>query len=191
MANDVTQVTAGAPKVGGALYVAPIGTTLPTSATEKLDSAFVSLGYISEDGLTNENSPETETVKAWGGTTVLVTQTEKTDTFSYTLLEALDVNVLKAVYGDDNVTGTLETGIHVKATTAQLDSHAYVVDMILRNNALKRIVIAQADLSELGEIVYKTDEAVGYEITITALPDENGVTHEEFISKAVSSSDSE
>lgn len=184
MANDVNKVTVGNPKVGGALYVAPVGSTLPTNATDELDGAFVPLGFISEDGLTNENSPETDTIKAWGGTTVLVTQTEKTDTFSYTLLEALDVNVLKAVYGDDNVTGTLETGIHVKATTEQLDSHAYVVDMIMKNNALKRIVIAQADLSELGEIVYKSDEAVGYEITITALPDENGKTHDEYIAKA-------
>lgn len=181
MSTNVKNVSAGAPKVGGALSVAPVGTTLPTSATEELDAAFVSLGFISEDGLTNANSPETETKKAWGGATVLVNQTSKEDTFSFTLLEALNVDVLKTVYGDDNVTGNLETGIHIEAKTGQLESKAYVVDMVMRDNALKRIVIPQADLTELEEITYKDSEAVNYGMKISAMPNEKEKTHDEYI----------
>ena len=48
---DVKNVTAAKPKIGGAVYSAPLGTTLPKDATTALDKAFKALGYISEDGL--------------------------------------------------------------------------------------------------------------------------------------------
>lgn len=83
--NNAQNVTTGKPKVGGAVYVAPLGTALPTDAKAALNEAFESLGYISEDGLVNNNSPESDSVKAWGGDTVLHFQTGKPDTFGFTL----------------------------------------------------------------------------------------------------------
>jgi len=185
MAQTVTNVTTGKPAVGGAVYRAPLGTTLPTSASAELDEAFVSLGYISEDGLTNENSIETEEVKAWGGDTVLNSQTGKTDTFGATFIEALNVEVLKMVYGDENVSGTLATGITVRANSKEAGGSCYVVDQIMREGALKRIVIANGKLSDLGEISYNDSDAVGYEVTLTALPGfSDGDTHKEYIIKS-------
>jgi hypothetical protein len=42
----------------GNIYVAPVGTTLPTSATGPLNAAFTSLGYVDEDGV--QITPEVE-----------------------------------------------------------------------------------------------------------------------------------
>ena len=182
-----TQVSVGKPKVGGAVYVAPYGTSLPTNTTTSLNSAFASLGYISEDGLKNENTPETDNIKAWGGDTVLVTQNEKTDTFTFTLIESLNLDVLKFIYGDSNITGTLANGVTVKANADEAVDHAIVVEMVMRNSAAKRITIPCARISELGEIVYKDDEAVGYEVTITCAPDASGQTHYEYIKTASTS----
>ena len=131
---NAKNVTAAKPKVGGAIWCAPLGTALPTDAKSDLDPEFKSLGYISKDGLTNSNSPSNENTAAWGGDTVLSLMTERPDTFQCTLIEAMSVEVLKTVYGDDNVTGTLETGITVKASADDLPFYAYVVEMVLKNN---------------------------------------------------------
>lgn len=84
---DAKNVTAAKPKVGGAVWRAPLGTALPTDAKTELDAAFKSLGYISRDGLTNANSPSNENTSAWGGDTVLNLMTERPDTFQYTLID--------------------------------------------------------------------------------------------------------
>ena len=182
----VTNVSAATPGVSGAIYRAPTGTALPSDAVTALGGSYVELGYISEDGLVNTNSPETENIKDWGGTDVLNVLTEKTDEFQCTLIEVLNEDVLKAVYGANNVTGTLATGITVTANADEQEEAIWVVDMVMRNGVLKRIVIPNGKISELGDITYKRDEAVGYEITLTGLADSSGNTHYEYIEEPAS-----
>ena len=161
MANNTSNVTAGKPKIGGAVFRAPIGTTVPTDATATLDNGFKALGYCSEDGLTNSNSPETTDIKAWGGDTVLNIQESKDDTFGLTLLEVLNIDVISAVYGSDNVTGTLASGITVTANSDEAEAGVWVVDMVMRDGAAKRIVIPNGKISEVGDITYSDSAAVG------------------------------
>lgn len=182
MAN-ANYVTYGKPKVGGAISTAPIGTELPKNAKDVLNVAFKNLGYISDDGLTNSNKIETDAINAWGGDTVLTLQKGKEDTFSYKLIEAINVDVLKEIYGQDNVTGNLETGITVKANSKPLDARSIVIDMIFKGGIVKRIVIPCGEIAEVGEINYADEEAVGFEVTINAIPDEAGNTHYDYIYK--------
>jgi len=179
--NNANNVTAGKPRIAGSIYRAATSASLPTTADASLGGAFKSLGYISEDGVKNNNSPETEDIKAWGGDIVLNTLTGKEDKFTFKLLEAMNTDVLSAVYNSGNVTGDLSTGITVKAKAEQSEAAAYVIDMVLKNGVLKRIVIPNATVSEVSEIVYADNDAVGYEVTLAAVPDSSGYTHYEYM----------
>lgn len=180
-ANSVSNVTAGKPKIGGSIYRAPLGTDVPTDATTALDAAFKCLGYVSDEGVTNSTSIESEDIKAWGGDTVLTPQTGKTDAFQMSLLESLNIEALKAYFGDDNVTGTdIKTGLSVKCNSKELQPSVWVVEMIAAGNIPHRVVIPNAKPTEMEDITYVDNEPVALGMTLTALPDSEGNTHYEY-----------
>ena len=179
--SNAANVTTGKRRVDGGIYFAPAGTTLPTDATTALATAFKNLGYVSEDGVTNSLSKETSEIKEWGGAVVDNVQTGYTDTFSLTFIESMNVDTLKVIYGDSNVTEA-SGAITVTVNASEAPAGVYVIDMVMKGNKLKRIVIPNGKVSELGDIVYKADEAVGYDVTIAASLDANGNTHYEYIS---------
>ena len=179
----LSNVSTGKPKVGGAIYRAPLGTALPTDAKTALTEAYKNLGYASDAGVVNSNSPQSGNIKAWGGDNVLTYQNEKTDKFAFTLIEALNSDVLKAVYLDENVTGDLENGLTVKANGKELAAGVWVIDMIMRGGIWKRVVIPNGTITEVGDVTYADESAVGYEVTVTAVPDSAGNTHYEYMSK--------
>lgn len=178
--NNASNVSAAKPNIAGAIYYAPTTATLPTTADGSLASAFTCLGYISEDGITNSNTRESDTFKAWGGDTVLTSQTSYSDTFNFKLLEVLNKDVLKTVFGPDNVTGDLDTGITVNANSKELGSFAWVIDMIMRDDTLNRVVIPNGKISEVGDITYSSSDLTAYDVTVTGFPDGNGNTHYEY-----------
>ena len=184
MSNSVANVTAGKPKVSGAVFRAVAGTTPPTDATTALAAAFKELGYCSEDGLVNSNSPSVTNIKAWGGDTVLTIQESKEDTFQLTLIEALNSEVLKVVYGSSSVSGALATGLTVSANATEPADGVWAIELVLNSNTVKRIVIPHGKISEVGDITYSDTDAVGYQITITAMPDSSGNTHYEYMKQS-------
>lgn len=184
--QSTKNVTQAKPSANGAISVAPVGTTLPTDAVTELDEAFKNLGYITEDGVTNAESIESTNTKAWGGDVVLTSQTNRTDTFAYKMMEALNTDVLKMYYGDQNVNGTLESGISIKSNSLELEPHAFVIDELLSNNVLMRTVIPNGKVTSKEAIEHKGDNPLLFGITITALPDDDskdGDTHYTYIKK--------
>ena len=177
--NNANNVSAAKPNIAGAIYYSTLPATLPTTADGAL-SGFTCLGYISEDGITNSNTRESDTFKAWGGDTVLTSQTDYSDTFNFKLLEVLKKEVLQTVFGAANVTGDIATGLKVEANSKELGSCAWVIDMIMRDDTLNRIVIPNGKISEIGDIVYSSSDLTAYDVTVTAFPDTNGNTHYEY-----------
>lgn len=169
MTVNASNVIAGKPLASGGVLVAPTGSTAPTDATTALDAAYVALGYVGEDGLTEATERSTDKVRAWGGDTVKVLQTEFAATYSFTLLETLSGDVLATVYGEDNVTSTDDSHA-VLINSKELPEQAFVFE-IRDGDSRVRIYVPKGRVTEVGEVTYSDSEVVGYALTVEAFYD--------------------
>lgn len=181
MANTAANVSTGKGQIGGYAFIAPTTATMPTDATTALDGSFLGLGFISEDGITNSTERDTEDIVDMNGNKVLAVQTGHSETFQQTFIEALNINVLKAVYGDSNVTEA-NGAISISVNGDEPAEKAFVFELIMLDGKKKRMVIPRGKITEIGDVVYRASEAIGYDVTIEALPDATGEKHHEYIS---------
>lgn len=172
MANNSANVSAAKPKVGGAIFWAPAGTAVPTDATTALDSAFQGVGYLSEDGLKENETRTSKEDKAWGGDTVNYSQTEYAKTYGFTMIET-NATTMKIRYGADNVTEADGVVTKVLHNAKELPEGVWVVEMIVAGRLLRK-VMEKGKVTETGEITYNDGNLVQYPVTIGLLPDTNG-----------------
>lgn len=180
MANNSANVSTGKGKYGGYAYIAPMTATLPTDATTALGADFLLLGFISEDGITNATERESQDIVDMNGDTVMTVQTSHSETWQASFIESLNVNVLKMVYGDENVTEA-SGAITIHVDGKELDEKVFVFEMVMQNGKAKRIILPRGKVSEVGDIVYRSGDAIGYDVTIAALPNADGNKHIEYI----------
>ncbi len=177
---DASNVSFGKSKSTGAVFVAPAGTAVPTDGTSTLAEAFKNMGYISEDGYTCNIETDTEEVKEWNGSVVLEEQSSFKETHTVNFLET-NAEVLKVLYGDDNVTAT-GNNITVHSTAASLPEHVVVVELVLTGGRVKRIVIPHAKMADRSaETTYNATDAITYPAKFSASPDSKGDYHVEYI----------
>ena len=177
MANTAANVVAGVPLATGGILIGDLTAAEPSTAVSAL-TGFVAAGYIGEDGVTETNERSTDRIRAWGGDTVKVVQTEHNVTYQFTFLETLNVNVLEAVYGEDNVTttaATVSTGtLHeVQVNSSTLPHKSYVFE-VKDGDAKIRIYVPDGQITEVGDITYSDSEVIGYQVTVEAFADELG-----------------
>ncbi|MCF3119694.1 hypothetical protein IPZ68_08220 [Streptomyces arenae] len=158
--------------VTGAAYVAAPKSTLPTDSTSGWDKAFTDVGWISDDGITESNSSDSTEIKGWqGGQTVRKVISSSEMTFQFTAIET-SKTVLELYHkGSKVVTTSGKSVLAVKAPGP--DRRCFGFDVI-DGDSHERIVIPDGEVTETGDITYKGDEAIAYEITITAYPGLDG-----------------
>lgn len=171
----------------GYIWVAPSGTTLPTDATSELASAFMGLGYISEDGLTEPASLEAgDDIIAAGGDTVATGDPTFSKTWTGTCIEALNENLLKVAYGSDNVTvkaasTTAAGSIAIEEKSRELTHYVIVVDELLKDKRRRRNVMADATFLITGDVTHSHSSLMNYEFTITAYPTDSAPAQKVYI----------
>lgn len=164
MAVDVTKARVG---LTGAISKAPTGSTAPTGSSTTLDAAFIDAGAISEDGvtITLPDAGDRTTLKMWQNgaqVRVLRTVTDDLPTVQFTFLETNKTAV--ETYFSTTVTQTATEGSFVYNPSIPSAS-AYVLD-VLDGAEHHRYHMPRGVKASVGDLVYKNDEPVGYQVTI-------------------------
>ena len=182
MGNNAKNVSAGKPKVTGAVFVAPAGSAIPADAVAPLDTVYKCMGYVSEEGVKNNQDVTTKDTNAWGGDVVASTVTGYKETFEMTFIET-NLIVLKEYYGENNVTETGNT-IAIAHGPTDAQGHPWVIETVLNNGRIQRDVIPNGKIGARGEKVYADGNNIAYKMTINALPGSDGKTAHTYIASA-------
>jgi hypothetical protein len=177
--TDSQKVVAGTPRPNGAIFRAPVGTTLPTSETSTLDTAFAGQGYAAQDGLERAITKAYETIRAWGGDEVKRTRTEIGVTLKFTLIEAANGDVATTIWGDAAVTitpatATAGTRIAVAYDGGELPESSWVFDL-KDGDHVRRIVVPRGQVTtEEFTQTFADAQVVAYPVTLTLFKDAAG-----------------
>ena len=177
-------VRIGAPEqsVTGAIKNAPIGTTLPTLSSittsgVSLDNAFTGDEYVSEDGLTLTPAMSTTDIKDWSGATVRKVLESFDGTLSWTMIST-NASALGIAFGADHVTTQAAAAAHGAQIRAELGAHIPEarswVFLMKDGEARIVIVVPNGQVTEVGEVTFASNAAVGWNVTLSCYPDESG-----------------
>lgn len=161
----------------GAILSAPIGTTLPTKATDTIDAAFTDCGYISEDGLEFAPDYSTTDIPDWSGATVRRLLEQFTGELTWTMLETNEA-AMKVAFGDDYVTSVGATTSHGTQMTIQIGAHqparkSWAFKM--KDGDAKILIVApNAQITSVDTVTFASNDAIKWPVTLTTYADANG-----------------
>jgi hypothetical protein len=160
----------------GVWNVAQTGATAPVGFTA-LAPAWKDLGYISQDGMTAAVDEERQSWTPWGALSPIRTQvTSSTKTYAITAWET-NATVLSLYHKIPAATLTPDTdGVvsFAESDRPSPDRRAFCFDVLDGANNQIRIYIPLGEVSERGDVVYKSDDLIGYPLTVTAYPGPDG-----------------
>ena len=181
---NVNDVRIGAPeqRTTGAIKHAPVGTTLPVLTDiavsgVTLDPAFVGDEYVSEDGLTLSPSMSTTNIKDWSGTVVRKLLEEFDGALNWSMISTNE-NTLKIAFGDDYVTSAAASLTHGAQVRAALGAHLpdpqSWVFLMKDGDARVVIVVPNGQITEVGDVTFVSNNAIGWQVTLSTYPDSDG-----------------
>lgn len=170
MANTAANVAVGKPKATGGVYAGATSATLPTNSSGALHVSLTGLGYVGEDGVTMTKGGDTTPVRAWGGDEIRVLKTTDELSFAFSFLET-SANVLKEVFGADNVTAGVENVIELNSTA--LPNRAFVFEMLDGTTAI-RIVVPNGQITATEDVSFSDGAPISFGVTLSGYPDASG-----------------
>lgn len=147
-----------------AVYLAPLGTTLPTTIDGALDPAFEAVGWLNEDGITTSATGSVEKKRGFQGNGVVRTlMTEPGTTIAFVALETK-----KQTQELRDYVKASETAAGVRKSTVgagqRIAKRACVIDLhdIADTTIKRREVIEVLEISTNGDVQYTSTEIAAY-----------------------------
>jgi hypothetical protein len=164
----------------GGGWVATTGATAPATPLTQPVSPWEPLGAMSDDGLVYGFDEDSQEFTPWGLTSPFrTTITKSVRTFKVTLWETSRVAVQSVMYRmpTADLAPDSGTGLTSFAETASptADRRAWWFVVLDGDNA-RGFYVPQGEISDRSDVTFKQDEISGYEITVTAYPDDAGNT---------------
>lgn len=181
--NDTENVSSGKGVKGGYWFSAPLGTTIPTGF-EPLDSAFVNLGFVTEDGITRALDEDSDDVVDMNGDTIATLSSSKKETFALTMAE-IKADTMRERWGHENVTVDSNGIIKAVSNSDERSNRCYVGDFVLKGGRRWRTIVPNGKVTEVGEMLFASSDIVGIETTVTAFPGSDGNSVIDIVGKPI------
>jgi len=163
----------------GGLWIAPQNTPAPADPVTTPADPWLPAGAISDDGTTFGFDEDSTDFTPWGLTSPFrTTITKSVRTLKFQLWETSRVINASVMFRLDPAALTPdEDGFTRYAETAspEPDRRAWYL-LVLDGDTAKSLYVPQGEVSDRGDVVYKQDTISGFDLTITAYPDEVGNT---------------
>lgn len=164
--------------VTGAVMVAPLGTALPVGlAVWGVD--FANLGWISDDGLVESVNEDSTDFTPWQSNSPIRSEiTKGVTTYKFTCWESSFATVslyYRKTADDMTAVGTGATAAiqFDQGGKPKQDLRTFgwdVIDGVYQ----RRMIAPSAEVTDRGDITYKSDTLIGYELTVTCYDGPDG-----------------
>lgn len=170
--NDAEELVVAS---NGQVYVAPVGTPLPTTPTEALNAAFVGLGFCTEDGVKIAATPEVKDFTAWQSRQAVRRERNQQEVSATFSLEQWNEQTVPFAFGGGAITSP-STGVYrfeFPEAGDALEERAMVVDA-QDGDRNTRFVFARGNVTEAVEANFQATELAVLPITFKLLQPTDG-----------------
>lgn len=168
--------------VTGVASVADLGTTAPVGLAA-LAVAFVDVGAISEEGLTESRDEDRNEWTPWQSTSPIRTEiTTSKKTFQITCWESSKIvtslyyQVPVASMTDTAAAGGVPAYVSFDEPAKPAPDPRFWVFDVFDGTKRRRFTCPNAEVTDRGDVKYASSDIIGYPLTITAYPGADGIS---------------
>jgi hypothetical protein len=160
----------------GQVYVAPVGTALPTTPTATLNSTFVGLGYLTTDGVQISSSPEVQDIMSYQARQATRRELLNQEVQASFTLQQFNESTIPFAFGGGSVTSP-SAGIYryELPTDGALDERAMIIDAV-DGTVHQRWILPRGNVTDAVEISFVRDAEQQLPVTFKALQPTDGST---------------